>query len=216
MKLRVLRAERQLSLREASELTGVDKVSLSRFERGLAHPQDRTLGKIAKGYGVPVEELLEEPVLAGKAEAPADTGQEEERRVRALLEALVPLTEVLGELAEFVEAYVRGLPEEPTGEEYQRANKLYRLLSQRVRRINAELYAAGLAEAPDTLGSATDADKVQELQYAVDQLNTLRQELWVWGQRISETVQQYEPGLAEKQAEDWQRENAGAEKGGSA
>src|SRR5215213_9345468 len=97
MKLRVLRAERQLSLREASELTGVDKVSLSRFERGLAHPQDRTLGKIAKGYGVPVEELLEEPVLAGKAEAPADTGQEEERRVRALLEALVPLTEVLGE-----------------------------------------------------------------------------------------------------------------------
>src|SRR5215207_910833 len=73
MKLRVLRAERQLSLREASERTGVDKVSLSRFERGLAHPQDRTLGKIAKGYGVPVEELLEEPVLAGKAEAPSAT-----------------------------------------------------------------------------------------------------------------------------------------------
>ena len=217
MKLRVLRAERQLSLREASELTGVDKVSLSRFERGLAHPQDRTLGKIANGYGVPVEELLEEPVLSsGKAEAPTETGQEEERRVRALLEALAPRTEVLGELAEFVEAFVRGLPEEPTGEEYQRANKLYRLLSQRVRRINAELYAAGLAEAPDTLGSATDADKVQELQYAVDQLNTLRQELWVWGQRISETVKLHEPGLAEKQAEDWQRENAGAEKGGSA
>jgi transcriptional regulator with XRE-family HTH domain len=70
MKLRVLRAERQLSLREASARTGVDKVSLSRFERGLVHPQDRTLAKIAKGYGVPVEELLEEPALAGKAEAP--------------------------------------------------------------------------------------------------------------------------------------------------
>src|SRR5215210_3426623 len=88
MKLRVLRAERQLSLREASELTGVDKVSLSRFERGLAHPQDRTLGKIAKGYGVPVEELLEkEPVLAGKAEAPEaghpdESPEEEERRER--------------------------------------------------------------------------------------------------------------------------------------
>ena len=39
----------------------MDKVSLSRFERGLAHPQDRTLAKIAKGYGVPVEELLESP-----------------------------------------------------------------------------------------------------------------------------------------------------------
>ena len=60
MKLRVLRAERQLSLREASEETGVDKVSLSRFERGLTHPQDRTLAKIAEGYEVPVEELLEE------------------------------------------------------------------------------------------------------------------------------------------------------------
>src|SRR5215212_3900170 len=75
MKLRVLRAERQLSLREASARTGVDKVSLSRFERGLVHPQDRTLAKIAKGYDVPVEELLEEPVLAGKAEAPPGPGQ---------------------------------------------------------------------------------------------------------------------------------------------
>jgi len=78
MKLRVLRAERQLSLREASARTGVDKVSLSRFERGLVHPQDRTLAKIAKGYGVPVEELLEEPVLSsGKAEAPPSGYSEE-------------------------------------------------------------------------------------------------------------------------------------------
>jgi transcriptional regulator with XRE-family HTH domain len=81
MKLRVLRAERRLSLREASRKTGVDKVSLSRFERGLAHPQDRTLGKIAAGYGVPVEELLEieEPraPLPGKAEAPRGTGRTE-------------------------------------------------------------------------------------------------------------------------------------------
>ena len=71
MKLRVLRAERQLSLREASARTGVDKVALSRYERGLGRPQDLTLAKIAKGYGVGVEELLEEAVPAmGKAEAP--------------------------------------------------------------------------------------------------------------------------------------------------
>jgi transcriptional regulator with XRE-family HTH domain len=62
MKLRVLRAERQLSLREASARTGVDKVALSRYERGLGRPQDLTLAKIAKGYGVGVEELLEEAV----------------------------------------------------------------------------------------------------------------------------------------------------------
>jgi transcriptional regulator with XRE-family HTH domain len=65
MKLRVLRAERQLSLREASEKTGVDKVSLSKYERGLGYPQDRTLAKIAKGYGVPVEDLLEEEPTTG-------------------------------------------------------------------------------------------------------------------------------------------------------
>jgi len=65
MKLRVLRAEQQLSLREASEKTGVDKVSLSKYERGLGYPQDRTLAKIAKGYGVPVEDLLEEEPTTG-------------------------------------------------------------------------------------------------------------------------------------------------------
>ena len=61
-KLRVLRAERGLTLREAEELTGVDKDTLSKIERGLRHPYDVTLSKLAKGYGVPVEELLEEPV----------------------------------------------------------------------------------------------------------------------------------------------------------
>ena len=59
-KLRVLRAERGLTLREAEELTGVDKDTLSKIERGLRHPYDVTLSKLAKGYGVPVEELLEE------------------------------------------------------------------------------------------------------------------------------------------------------------
>jgi transcriptional regulator with XRE-family HTH domain len=59
-KLRVLRAERGLTLREAEELTGVDKDTLSKIERGLRRPYDVTLSKLAKGYGVPVEELLEE------------------------------------------------------------------------------------------------------------------------------------------------------------
>lgn len=81
-KLRVLRAERGLTLREAEELTGVDKDTLSKIERGLRRPYDVTLSKLAKGYGVPVEELLEEPVPL--AEAPREAGppekSEEERR----------------------------------------------------------------------------------------------------------------------------------------
>jgi transcriptional regulator with XRE-family HTH domain len=67
-----LRAERGLTLREAASLTGVAKETISDIERGLRQPHDPTLAKIAKGYGVPVEELLKEPEvsLAGKAEAP--------------------------------------------------------------------------------------------------------------------------------------------------
>ncbi len=66
-RLRVLRVERGLTLRDAEQLTGVDKDTLSKIERGMRHPQDVTLAKIAKGYGVPVEELLEEPVPLGEA-----------------------------------------------------------------------------------------------------------------------------------------------------
>jgi transcriptional regulator with XRE-family HTH domain len=67
-KLRVLRAERGLTLREAEELTGVDKDTLSKIERGLRYPYDVTLSKLAKGYSVPVEELL-------KAYSPQDPQQ---------------------------------------------------------------------------------------------------------------------------------------------
>lgn len=94
MQLRVLRAERQLSLREASKQTGVDKVALSRYERGLAHPQDRTLGKIAEGYGVPVEELLELEEPVPLAEAPAGG---ERRLARVLEPARKALSEGEGE-----------------------------------------------------------------------------------------------------------------------
>src|SRR3954451_13586921 len=62
-KLRVMRAERGLTLREAAERTGVDKGTLSMLERGVRRPHDVTLARLAKGYGVPVEDLFEEPNL---------------------------------------------------------------------------------------------------------------------------------------------------------
>ena len=67
--LRVLRARRGWTLVEAAGRAGVGRDTLSDLERGRQHPSVPTLTKLAKGYGVPVEELLEEPVLAGKAEA---------------------------------------------------------------------------------------------------------------------------------------------------
>lgn len=72
-RLRVLRAERGLTLREAAAMTDVRPGTLSELERGVRHPHDVTLSRIAKGYGVPVEELLEEPVPL--AEAPTETGR---------------------------------------------------------------------------------------------------------------------------------------------
>lgn len=73
-RLRVLRAERGVTLREAAGLTGVRAGTLSELERGLHRPHDITLSRIARGYGIPVEELLEDPVLLGKAEAPEEAG----------------------------------------------------------------------------------------------------------------------------------------------
>ncbi len=78
----MLRVERGLTLRDAEQLTGVDKDTLSKIERGRRHPHDVTLAKIAKGYGVPVEDLLEEPVPVGKGDAPKTGPEEEERRLR--------------------------------------------------------------------------------------------------------------------------------------
>jgi transcriptional regulator with XRE-family HTH domain len=73
-RLRVLRARQGLSLTEASKRAGITRDTLSDLERGKRHAYMPTLAKIAQGYGVPVEDLLEEPALAGKGEAPREAG----------------------------------------------------------------------------------------------------------------------------------------------
>src|SRR4051794_6850479 len=96
-KLRLLRAERGLTLEEAARETGVTRETLGLLERGKRHPHAPTLSKIAHGYEVSVEDLLnlEEPALAGKDEAPstetAEAGRsdEEQRTARTALEGWV-------------------------------------------------------------------------------------------------------------------------------
>lgn len=61
-KLRLMRAERGLSLREAARRAGVVKETISDIERGNTHPYDVTLAKLARAYDVPIEELLEDRV----------------------------------------------------------------------------------------------------------------------------------------------------------
>ena len=67
LRLRVLRAERGWTLNQAAERAGVQPETISDAEHGKRRPYTPTLAKIAAAYGVPVEELLEEPAALGEA-----------------------------------------------------------------------------------------------------------------------------------------------------
>jgi DNA-binding XRE family transcriptional regulator len=60
LKLRVLREERGLTHKEAAELTNVSHWTLIYLESGKRAPYMPTVTKIARAYGVPLEELVEE------------------------------------------------------------------------------------------------------------------------------------------------------------
>jgi len=69
-KLRILRAERGISQEEAAARAGITPETLSRLEWDRRRAYSPTLHKIAKGYGIPVSELMigeEEPVPLGSA-----------------------------------------------------------------------------------------------------------------------------------------------------
>jgi transcriptional regulator with XRE-family HTH domain len=56
-RLRELREQRNLTLRELEHLSGVSKDAISEIERGLRHPRTSTLRKLAEGLGVSVQVL---------------------------------------------------------------------------------------------------------------------------------------------------------------
>jgi putative transcriptional regulator len=58
--LRLLREQRGLTHKEAAELTNVSHWTLIALESGKRDPYMPTVTKIARAYGVPVEELVEE------------------------------------------------------------------------------------------------------------------------------------------------------------
>jgi transcriptional regulator with XRE-family HTH domain len=60
VKLRILREERGLTHKEAAELANVGHRTLIRLESGERPPYMPTVTKIARAYGVPVAELVEE------------------------------------------------------------------------------------------------------------------------------------------------------------
>jgi transcriptional regulator with XRE-family HTH domain len=58
-RLKVLRAERGLTVREAAKRAGVNKATISTIERGEHYPHALTLAKLARVYEVPLEDLLD-------------------------------------------------------------------------------------------------------------------------------------------------------------
>lgn len=60
LKLRVLREQRGLTHKEAAELAEVSTWTLRDLESGKRAPYMPTVTKIARAYGVSVEELVEE------------------------------------------------------------------------------------------------------------------------------------------------------------
>jgi transcriptional regulator with XRE-family HTH domain len=60
LKLRALREQRGLSQKEAAQLAGVSRLTVIYLESGKRAPYMPTVTKLARAYGVPLEELVEE------------------------------------------------------------------------------------------------------------------------------------------------------------
>lgn len=108
LKLRVLRAERGWTLNQAAERAGVQPETISDAEHGKRRPYTPTLTKIAKGYGVPVEELLGEAVPL--AEVPQETGPsdertDEEQRPKSVAEVRAKFLPIAAMLEDYCRAY---------------------------------------------------------------------------------------------------------------
>ena len=69
-RIRDLRWDRRLKQGELARRAGIAQNTLSRIELGETTPSVPTLKKIARGLSMDVSDLLEEPVAAGKTEAP--------------------------------------------------------------------------------------------------------------------------------------------------
>ena len=63
VKLRLLREQRGLTQKEAAELTKVSHWTLIDLETGKRDLYMPTVTKIARAYGVPIEELVQEELV---------------------------------------------------------------------------------------------------------------------------------------------------------
>lgn len=77
--IRQIRHHQQISLSQLAKSSGVSKSNLSKVENALISPTYETIGRIARGLGVPAAALLTPPTAAdpiiciAKADAPSPT-----------------------------------------------------------------------------------------------------------------------------------------------
>ena len=85
--LKKLRTERNLSLGQLSDISGVSKVMLSQIEKGESNPTINTIWKIANGLKVPYTKLIDEvkndTVVIRKSDCIEQTGETPAYRVFA-------------------------------------------------------------------------------------------------------------------------------------
>jgi transcriptional regulator with XRE-family HTH domain len=83
-RIRELRKAQRLSQEKLARQADLSLNLIGRLEGGqVTDPHYSTLRGLARALGVPVEDLVREPALAGKAEAPREAGRlEEERRAQ--------------------------------------------------------------------------------------------------------------------------------------
>lgn len=97
-RLRMERARQALTLGELAKRSGVAPGTISELERGARRAYPSTLVKLAKGLGVPVEELTGGSARSPKAEAPpqledSERGTESppKREERVVTSSIAPL-----------------------------------------------------------------------------------------------------------------------------
>lgn len=58
-KLQIAMANKCMSTDDLVRLSGVSRISISKYLSGMRNPRTKTLGKIAKALDVPVEKLID-------------------------------------------------------------------------------------------------------------------------------------------------------------
>lgn len=105
-KLRGLRETRGISLKEASDITGVPRPTLSRIEHNKMAPTIGVLSKVVAGYGVPWSTILPDTIISdapsGKGASFSSRGTQEVKLGRRSLKSLHPNNPLSAQLRTFV------------------------------------------------------------------------------------------------------------------